>query len=70
MPTGIHAGAFTAIGAFGQYIYINPAQQVVVAIQSAWPRRQDIEAEAATFALLAAAVRALGPAPARLSGSR
>ena len=34
LPTGIHAGAFSAIGAFGQYVYVHPAEQVVVAIQS------------------------------------
>ncbi len=62
-PTGIHAGAFVAIGAFGQYIYINPAEQLVVAIQSAWGQHQDNKAEAETFALFAAAVRALRPDP-------
>ncbi len=60
-PTGLHAGAFLAIGAFGQYIYVNPAEQLVVAIQSAWGQHQDSEAEAETFALFAAAVRALRP---------
>jgi CubicO group peptidase (beta-lactamase class C family) len=62
-PTGIHAGAFLAIGAFGQYIYVNPAAQVVVAIQSAWRQPQDSDAEVETFALLRAAVRALQPDP-------
>ncbi len=62
-PTGIHAGAFLAIGAYGQYIYVNPAEQVVVAIQSLWLEHQDSEAEVATFALFAAAVRALRPDP-------
>ncbi len=64
-PTGIHAGAFVAIGAFGQYIYVNPVEQVVIAIQSLWLTHQDSEAEAATFALIAAAVRALRPDLAR-----
>lgn len=63
-PTGVHAGAFVAIGAFGRYIYVNPAEQVVVAIQGAWRRHQDGDAEAETFALLGAAVRALRPGPA------
>lgn len=62
LPTGVHAGAFLAIGAFGQYIYVNPAERVVIAIQSAWPAHQDAPAEAAAYALLAAAVRALRPA--------
>jgi CubicO group peptidase (beta-lactamase class C family) len=60
-PTGIHRGAFLAGGAFGQYIYVNPTEQVVVAIQSAWRRHQDSDAEAETFALFGAAVRALRP---------
>jgi len=60
-PTGIHRGAFLASGAFGQYIYVNPTEQVVVAIQSAWRQHQDSDAEAETFALLGAAVRALRP---------
>jgi CubicO group peptidase (beta-lactamase class C family) len=63
-PTGIHAGAFVAIGACGQYIYVNPAEQVVVAVQSAWRQHQDNDAEAETFTLFGAAVRALRPAPA------
>jgi len=63
-PTGIHRGAFLSIGAFGQYIYVNPTAQVVAAIQSAWRQHQDSDAEAETFALLGAAVRALRPDPA------
>ena len=63
VPTGIHAGAFLAIGAFGQYVYVNPAEQVVIAIQSGWRQHQDGDAEAETFALFTAAVRALRPAP-------
>ena len=59
LPTGIHRGAFFALGAFGQYIYVNPTEQVVAAIQSAWRQHQDSDAEAETFALLGAAVRAL-----------
>jgi CubicO group peptidase (beta-lactamase class C family) len=63
-PTGVHAGAFVAIGACGQYIYVNPPEQVVIAIQSAWRRYRDIDAEVETFSLLRAAVRALRPDPA------
>jgi CubicO group peptidase (beta-lactamase class C family) len=62
-PTGVHAGAFLAIGAFGQYIYVNPAEQVVIAIQSAWRQRRDSDGETETFALLGAAVRGLRPDP-------
>ncbi|MGD0103881.1 MAG: serine hydrolase domain-containing protein [Rhodopila sp.] len=63
-PTGIHAGAFVAIGACGQYIYVNPAEQVVIAIQSAWRQHHDSDGEAETFALIGTAVRALRPDPA------
>ena len=62
-PTGIHAGAFLAIGAFGQYIYVHPTEQVVIAIQSAWRQHHDTDADVETFALLRAAVRALRPDP-------
>jgi hypothetical protein len=36
LPTSVHAGAFSAIGSFGQYIYVHPTAQVVAVIQSAW----------------------------------
>jgi CubicO group peptidase (beta-lactamase class C family) len=65
-PTGVHAGAFVAIGACGQYIYVNPAEQVVVAIQSAWRQHRDSDAEVETFMLLGAAVRALRADPSSL----
>jgi CubicO group peptidase (beta-lactamase class C family) len=63
-PTGIHRGAFVAIGAFGQYIYVHPAEHVVVAIQSAWRQHNETDAVIETFALLGAAVRALRSDPA------
>jgi CubicO group peptidase (beta-lactamase class C family) len=58
-PTGIHIGAFIAIGAFGQYIYIHPAAQIVVVIRSAWRQHEDGEAAVQTYALLKAALLAL-----------
>ena len=64
LPTGIHAGAFVALGAYGQFIYVNPAAQVVIAIQSAWRQSHDSDADAETFRLIGAAVRALRPDPA------
>lgn len=64
LPTGIHAGSCVALGAFGQYIYVNPAGQLVVAIQSAWRQRRDINADVETFELIRAVVRALRPDPA------
>ena len=63
LPTGVHAGAFLAIGAFGQYIYVHPTAQVVAVIQSAWRQHDDSDAEAETFALLRAAVLTLRPDP-------
>ena len=32
-----NAGIFSALGIFGQMIWINPATETVIAIQSAWP---------------------------------
>jgi CubicO group peptidase (beta-lactamase class C family) len=62
-PTGIHRGAFVAIGAFGQYIYVHPTERVVIAIQSAWQQHDDRDPAAETFALLAAALLAFRPVP-------
>ena len=56
-PTGIHAGAFSAIGAFGQYIYVHPAERLVVAIHSAWRQNSDPDADLETFTLVGAIVR-------------
>ena len=64
LPDGVNNGAFSANGAYGQFIFVNPAEQVVVAIQSAWRQRHDSDAAAETVALLRAAVRALRPDPA------
>jgi CubicO group peptidase (beta-lactamase class C family) len=58
---GVHAGVFAALGAYGQFIYINPGEQVVVAIQSAWREPKDSDASVETVALLRAAVGALRP---------
>jgi len=60
---GVHAGVFAALGAFGQFIYVNPGDQVVAVIQSAWREPQDIAATGETVTLLRAAVRALREAP-------
>ena len=56
---GVHDGVFAALGAYGQFIYINPADQVVIAIQSAWRQSEDTEARLATVPLIRAAVSAL-----------
>jgi CubicO group peptidase (beta-lactamase class C family) len=60
---GLHAGAFSAFGGYGQRIYVNPPEQLVAVVQSAWRLPQDSDAEAETNALLRAAVRALRPEP-------
>jgi CubicO group peptidase (beta-lactamase class C family) len=61
---GIHAGAFLALGAFGQRIYVNPAERLVIVVLSAWRQSHDLDAEAETVALLRAMVVALRPDPA------
>ena len=61
---GLHAGAFLALGAYGQRIYVNPAERLVAVIQSAWRLPQDSDAELETVMLLRAVVRALRPDPA------
>jgi CubicO group peptidase (beta-lactamase class C family) len=64
LPGGVNNGAFSANGIFGQFIFVNPAEQVVIAIQSAWREPQDRAAEVETFAMIRAAVRALQTEPA------
>ena len=58
---GVHDGVFSANGAYGQLIYVNPGEQVVAAIQSAWRQHHDTDAGLETVMLLRAAVRALRP---------
>jgi len=60
---GVHDGVFAALGAHGQFIYVNPPEQVVVAIQSAWRQSDEPDARVETVALLRATVRALRPDP-------
>jgi CubicO group peptidase (beta-lactamase class C family) len=59
VPGGVNNGAFSANGRFGQIILVNPTEQVVVAIQSAWRRHADGEAGLEIVAMIRAAVRAL-----------
>ena len=58
---GVHDGLFSANGAYGQILYINPRDRVVVALQSAWRLSDDPDARVETVALIRAAVRALQP---------
>jgi CubicO group peptidase (beta-lactamase class C family) len=64
LPGGVNNGAFSARGAFGQLILVNPTERVVIAIQSAWRQPQDSDAEVEIVAMIRAAVRALRPDPA------
>ena len=64
LPGGVNNGAFSARGAFGQFIFVNPTEQVVIAIQGAWRQPQDSDAEVEIVAMIRAAVRALRTDPA------
>lgn len=64
LPGGVNNGAFSARGIFGQFIFVNPTEQVVIAIQSAWRQPQDSDAEFETVAMIRAVVRALRTEPA------
>jgi CubicO group peptidase (beta-lactamase class C family) len=56
---GVNNSTFSARGAYGQFIAVIPAEQVVIAIQSAWRLPNDSDAELETVAMIRAAVRAL-----------
>jgi CubicO group peptidase (beta-lactamase class C family) len=64
LPGGVNNGAFSANGAYGQIIVVNPAEQVVIAILSAWRQSQDNAAAVEIVAMIRAAVRALRTEPA------
>jgi CubicO group peptidase (beta-lactamase class C family) len=64
LPGGVNNGAFSANGIFGQVIFVNPTEQVVVAIQSAWRQPHDNDAALENVAMIRAAVRALRTEPA------
>ena len=64
LPGGVSNGAFSARGGYGQFLHINPAEQMVIVIQSAWRQSHDSDGDADTVALIRAAVRALRPGPA------
>lgn len=55
-----HDGAFTAQGIFGQFVYINPQQDLVAVVLSAWPASWVDSAELETYTLLGTAAAALG----------
>ena len=64
LPGGVSNGSFSARGAFGQFIFVDPTEQVVMAIQSAWRQPQDSDADVEIVAMIRAAVSALRTEPA------
>jgi CubicO group peptidase (beta-lactamase class C family) len=64
LPGGVNNGAFAANGVFGQFIFVNPTEQVVIAMQSAWRQPHDSDAAAENIAMIRAAVYALRTDPA------
>ena len=63
-PTGaaalpFHDGAFTAQGIFGQFLYINPKEDIVAVVWSAWRSPWDDHAEIETYAMIGAAIAML-----------
>lgn len=54
-----HDSAFTAEGIFGQFIYINPLEDIVAAVWSAWPNAWIAAAEMETYSLLGTAAAML-----------
>jgi CubicO group peptidase (beta-lactamase class C family) len=64
LPGGVNNGAFSANGVFGQFIFVNPTEQVVIAVQSAWRQPHDSDAELEVVAMIRAAVSALRTEPA------
>lgn len=64
MPTGDdalthHDGAFTAQGLHGQILYINPKEDVVAVVFSAWREPWDTRREMETWAMLGGAIAQL-----------
>ena len=54
-----HDGAFEAQGIFGQFVYVNPKENVVAVIWSAWPEPEMDKQEMETYDFIAAAIKAL-----------
>jgi CubicO group peptidase (beta-lactamase class C family) len=53
--------AYAAEGVHGQFIFVNPAQDVVIAMTSAWPVAWDDDSWAEVMAAFGAIIRALDP---------
>jgi CubicO group peptidase (beta-lactamase class C family) len=55
----IHAGAFYAIGIFGQFMYINPREKLAIVVLSAWSKPVGPAVHLSDVAFFAAVARAL-----------
>jgi CubicO group peptidase (beta-lactamase class C family) len=52
-------GGFEAQGIYGQFLYVNPAEQVVIVVTSVWPKPLDDGLEFETYAVFDAFLKAL-----------
>jgi CubicO group peptidase (beta-lactamase class C family) len=61
IPAGdpIHQGAFQAIGIFGQHMYINPTEKLVIVVLSARPKPDSLSYPVSDTAFFAAVAKAL-----------
>jgi CubicO group peptidase (beta-lactamase class C family) len=62
--------AYSAEGVHGQFIFVNPAHDVVIAMTSAWPVAWDDDSWGEVMAAFGAIIRALGPGELSRSESR
>lgn len=58
-PDPIHAGAFYAVGIFGQYMYINPRERLAIIVLSARSKPSDPAVHLSDIAFFAAVAHAL-----------
>jgi CubicO group peptidase (beta-lactamase class C family) len=56
---GLKGGANEAIGSFGQSIYINPAERLIIVTNSAWAQADELPTYAVHDAYVDAVVKAL-----------
>ena len=50
---------FEGQGIYGQFLYVNPAEQVVIVMTSVWPKPWDDGLEPETYAVFDAFIKAL-----------
>ena len=56
---GLKGSAYEAIGIFGQSIYINPAEKLIIVTNSAWAQADELPPYAVHDAYVDAVVKAL-----------